>query len=428
MDSKQFLQVVLGYIRAKNAKKSVQLELSQHLLHAKNAWMSKGYNAVEAEAKAVAEMGNPATLGKSLNRLHKPKIDWLLWALFGSMLLLGFLPLFSLEETQFTREGIDALLSSKIFQTALGILLAVIIMFIDFRKLARYGLIFYALAVGSLFFLAYFSNDRINGQAMFSLFGLTMQVWHVLPLLCLAFAALLSEKKWPLPIALLLAIIPAFFIMLMPDLGMLAVYCLLVFVLFLCSTYSKKQKTMVIGALLVAVISLLLWLFIAYKNGSIASYQLTRLFSFLNPAAYSDTDGYVNYLLIQLVDQAKWFDSSSTFPLPEPITDLVLAQLIQAYGLVPAFGIIALLLMIVWRLFYIAQTVRLPFGRFVAIGALTIIATQLLYVTAMTFGLVPLASFSLPFISYGLTPTLLNAIWIGFALSMYRYGRFATKE
>ena len=38
----------------------------------------------------------------------------------------------------------------------------------------------------------------------------------------------------------------------------------------------------------------------------------------------------------------------------------------------------------------------------------------------MTFGLVPITSMSLPFISYGFMPTLLVVLAVGLALSVYR--------
>ena len=74
----QFLDAVTSQIRSKEAKSYVNAEISQHVANAKKAWMKKGFNESEAEAKAVQEMGSPVILGQSLNQLHKPKIDWLL--------------------------------------------------------------------------------------------------------------------------------------------------------------------------------------------------------------------------------------------------------------------------------------------------------------------------------------------------------------
>ncbi len=423
MNSNDFLQIVLGYIQSKEAKQSVRLELTQHLQKAKAAWLAKGYSELEAEAKAVAELGNPMTLGKSLKRLYKPKIDWLLWTLFAAVLLLGFLPLLTLEESQFTPQMIESLFHEKVVQAMLSIVLAIIIMFIDFRQWARFGYLFYGLGVGFLIFLFLFTNQAINGEIYFELFGMMFHAWYALPFLCIGWAALLSKPSLPLSLMLILALIPMYWITIMPNLPVLFIYCTMLLILFLSSSYSRKQKSIVLSGLLLVILASLLWIFISYRNGSIAPYQLARISAFFNPEAYATSEGYVNVLLNQLIEQAQWFGGSSTVVVVGSFSHLVLAQLIQSYGLVPTLGIVGLLLSIAWRLFHISQNIRLPFGRLVVIGALVIFATQLLYVTAMTFGLVPLTSLTLPFISYGFVSTVFNALWIGIALSMYRYGR-----
>jgi cell division protein FtsW (lipid II flippase) len=43
---------------------------------------------------------------------------------------------------------------------------------------------------------------------------------------------------------------------------------------------------------------------------------------------------------------------------------------------------------------------------------------QFVYIVGMVAGLLPLTSMSLPFISYGLMPTLFNTFIMGFVLSL----------
>ena len=57
---------------------------------------------------------------------------------------------------------------------------------------------------------------------------------------------------------------------------------------------------------------------------------------------------------------------------------------------------------------------------FCLIGAVALYTVQLVSNIAMTLGLFPITSISLPFISYGLMPILFNAFLIGIVLSVYR--------
>ena len=71
-----FLSVVINQIRSKEAKEFISSELEYHLKMAKNRWMEKGFNEIDAEVKAVKQMGNPIKIGHELNKLHRTRIDW----------------------------------------------------------------------------------------------------------------------------------------------------------------------------------------------------------------------------------------------------------------------------------------------------------------------------------------------------------------
>ncbi len=153
-----FLNEVTNQIKAKEAKKYVADELGYHLKEAKNLWMEKGLTEIEAENKAVEQMGSPTMLGKQLNKLHKPKIDWLLLVLLVTTFGLGFLPMFSLgymNETPF--------LINKTITVLLGGAAALGIMLLDYRKWKNLGWLFYTAGLLILIGIRVFSNTSING-------------------------------------------------------------------------------------------------------------------------------------------------------------------------------------------------------------------------------------------------------------------------
>lgn len=67
-----------NHIKSKEAKKFVATELEFHLKKVKNTWIENGLSEADAEDKAVQQMGSPIKLGQELNRLHRPRVDWLI--------------------------------------------------------------------------------------------------------------------------------------------------------------------------------------------------------------------------------------------------------------------------------------------------------------------------------------------------------------
>ena len=151
-----------------------------------------------------------------------------------------------------------------------------------------------------------------------------------------------------------------------------------------------------------------------------ASYRLNRWYGFLSPEKHAEGAGYLYLRLQQARSNAGWFGSKEPVYLPDLQTNLVLAGLIQHYGYVLSFVLVAFLSLIAVRIFIIALRIKDRYGRLLVTGGLTIFAVQFLYHTGMTFGLLPIVSMSLPFMSYGLMPTLLGAFIMGLALSVYR--------
>ena len=86
----------------------------------------------------------------------------------------------------------------------------------------------------------------------------------------------------------------------------------------------------------------------------------------------------------------------------------------------PALALVSILLLFVARIMAIARKINDPFGKLLLIGAVALYTVQLVSNIAMTLGLFPITSISLPFISYGLMPILFNAFLIGIVLSVYR--------
>ena len=88
MDIKNFLDKVCGEIKYRPVRKGISEELKSHIQEIKEEYTNKGIPENEAEEKAVSQMGVPEEIGRKLNKIHKPKLDWILLLLM--VILMGF--------------------------------------------------------------------------------------------------------------------------------------------------------------------------------------------------------------------------------------------------------------------------------------------------------------------------------------------------
>jgi len=87
----------------------------------------------------------------------------------------------------------------------------------------------------------------------------------------------------------------------------------------------------------------------------------------------------------------------------------------QIYHLLAAIGIG----IVVWRAFRIATIAKDPFGTYLAAGIASMLALQMFVNVGMTIGIMPITGITLPFVSYGGSSLLTNAIAVGLLLNVH---------
>jgi len=122
--------------------------------------------------------------------------------------------------------------------------------------------------------------------------------------------------------------------------------------------------------------------------------------------------------------QLTWFGTSSQPFAGGAHTDFVLLTILQTYGIVAGVVILCLIAFIIYRIACTLSIIQNEYGRILIVGGLAYITTQFVYHILMLFGLVPLLSMPIPFISYGIFPMLIGSVAIGLTLSIYRRKSF----
>ncbi|MGM9931693.1 FtsW/RodA/SpoVE family cell cycle protein [Pradoshia sp.] len=421
----QFLKEVTGHIQSKEARKLVEQELQCHLQKTKNDWLVRGLSAEEAEDKAIRQMGDPLKIGMKMNKLYRPKVDWFLLGLLLMVMLLGVLPILPMNDPG---ELTEQFLQKKLIFGLFGIGAAIGLMFVDYRKLARMGWLFFGIGVLILYVLRFNPSYMINGEPFIGIPGIgTVGCWIATPFFFLAWARFFARKNrkaWQLA---LLFVYTLYLFMTIPNLNITFIYGAMVMIMLWWSHLGRRTVlwlTIVPIGVSAGIIGT------AFLLGYVNDYQMERFFTFLNPENYADGSGYMYLRLSEVMSGANWFGASASqldFS-SSPHTDFALANVTANYGYAAAAGVIFILFLFVLRMGIIAIGTRDRYGRLLVVGAISLFGLQFFYNIGMIFGILPIMDVSLPFISYGWMPTMLNAFLMGIVLSVYRRRNFIQIE
>jgi cell division protein FtsW (lipid II flippase) len=105
-------------------------------------------------------------------------------------------------------------------------------------------------------------------------------------------------------------------------------------------------------------------------------------------------------------------------PIPEVHTDFPLAALGEELGLIGVVGILSLFLVVVERGLRIGAAAADDFRAILATGLALVIGVQAFIIAAGNLKVLPLTGVTLPFISYGGSSLLVNAVVIGLLLAL----------
>ncbi len=111
-------------------------------------------------------------------------------------------------------------------------------------------------------------------------------------------------------------------------------------------------------------------------------------------------------------------DDPLAYHLPAAHTDFILCQVGERWGLFGCLVTLLLYVVLIGRGLMIAAATREPFGRLLAVGVVSLIATQLIINAGMTVGLMPVTGLTLPLVSYGGSSLLSTCLAMGLLLNV----------
>lgn len=233
-------------------------------------------------------------------------------------------------------------------------------------------------------------------------------------------------------------LVPLAFIMTQPDLGSSLVFLAITAALVIVAGISWKIILPVFAGG-VTVGGLLLWMalymqdFLEEKFG-FSPYQFARIYSWLDPYSYSNSEGYHLITSLNAIGSGEIFGKGfmdREVYVAENHTDFVFTVIGEEWGFLGSSLVICLYFLLIYHLTKTTLTLKDPFCTYVCAGIIAMITFHVFENIGMTIQLLPITGIPLPFLSYGGSSLMGNALAIGLVFSMkfhYRTYMFSTND
>jgi rod shape determining protein RodA len=298
--------------------------------------------------------------------------------------------------------------------------------FFDYRGLKNYSTALFLFGT-LLLLLVLFFGKVIRGTSGWIGFGgfhlQPVEPFKVIIAVALARYFSVHSRTIKEPRHIFISFVPVFLSMLLilwqPDLGSALVIFSVWFGILIIAGVEKKYFLALI--VICAIVAALSWgLFLK-------DYQKERIMTVFNPLSDPSGSGYnVIQSIVAVGSGGMWgkglghgSQSQLNF-IPEKHTDFIFAVASEELGMGGAVFVMALFMVIIYRLVKIAQNSRDNFGKLLASAMAIIIFVQVVINIGMNIGILPVAGIPLPFMSYGGSSLISMIAALGIAEGIYR--------
>lgn len=346
--------------------------------------------------------------------------DWVLAGLAATLVGAGLLTLWSL---------VPRLAARQLLALGIGLAGALVVVSVDYHRLARWSYPGYVLGLGALAAVLLLGRTALGARRWLTLGPLTVQPSELFKLLLVcALARYLASREEHRPgwdrilVPLALAAPAALLIVRQPDLG--TAVTLVPVVLALAVVGGARWRDL---GLLAGLGLLLLpagWLVLR-------DYQRERILVYLDPSrdplgsAWNVIQAKITIGSGQLTGKGLFGGTQSRLAfLPERHTDFIFAAFAESWGFLGAGALLAVYGLLALRGLEVAQGARDALGSLLATGATVLLISQALVNLGMVTGLLPVVGIPLPLVSYG-GSALLTALGAVALIANVRMRRFA---
>lgn len=434
MEFEEYMNSLTEQIHDKRAKRLVAQEIQNHIEEQAEAYEADGMTHLAAMQEAVRQMGNPVETGIELNKIHKPKMPWLMLGLVLLMMVAAIIMqgvIFAEGAAVYENGG--SLFGRTLLYNAVGFAVILLLLYVDYNFIGKYAYQLYAafligLPVG-LLFVTVLLTKFVSGTTIY--YGIQMLFPIVFAgliyqnrnrgikgiLICLALG--FTEIVWYGTVETILGNSYGYHNHNAANAETVLILLSLLGISVSKGIFGKDRKKQYrclascLGMLVAASTGILLW---ASGMGSYVWRRVENIFT-------RTDDSYMNVLLREAIAQADWLGGQSFLsgtPNKETYT------LFTLNGAVTYFGKLAGVAMIAVYLLFLVMALRMSLKQTNRIGGLvgsactiSILVRFAAYI-AINTGCGLWWTTLVPFFSYGKVSAVMNGIYIGLILCVYR--------
>jgi rod shape determining protein RodA len=307
---------------------------------------------------------------------------------------------------------------------AIGMLLLVTVMSVDYHVLLDVSILLYAVAL-VLLVLVLVAGIAHGGAAHWAHIGR----WQFQPsefaklatILVLArYLSGLNRRVLELPqilVAVAIVVVPMVLVLVEPDLGSAMMFVPILAGMLLVA--GVRVRVLLLAVLAAVVVAAGMWSF------GMKTYQRQRVLTFLSPetdplgAGYQVRQSKIAVGSGEMTGKGYMQGTQSQLRfLPVRHTDFILSVLAEEWGFLGVVTVLGLYALYVASAARIAMRARDRAGILLVTGLLSVLIFHVLYNSSMVVGFVPITGIPLPFLSYGGSFTMVNFVGTGTMLGV----------
>lgn len=221
------------------------------------------------------------------------------------------------------------------------------------------------------------------------------------------------------------ALVPILLVLMQPDLGTALVMMAIVAGLIFVSGISWKIIA-VISTFIIAIASTVFYLILAApeilrKYLGVKSYQLGRIYSWLNPEGYKSEEGYHLLNSLKAIGSGqimgKGLGEGQVY-IPENHTDFIFSVIGEQFGFIGTSIVLSIYFLLIYHLIKVSIETNEEFNSYICAGVISLFVFHVFQNAGMTIGLLPITGIPLPFISYGGSSIMGSMFAIGLIFSI----------
>ena len=451
MQINEFLNSVCEQIKYKPIRNTIAEELKDHIEDKKEELIEMGQNEEEAEKNAVEQMGDAEIIGKELNKVHRPRLDWKLLIILVVLLIFGFVISYIITENehtemmQYMKEGVSEYITTNymikyVCFVGLGFAIGVIIYFCDYERIKNKPLILYIIATVAII-LAFLFGISVNGINFLRIGNYSIRSNTIaIPLYILAFIGFLEnineenkltklfkEKNIKINSNVLklvvLSLISLLMLSLIPSSSsviVLAITYLILATKKVVSESENKRKQLLMLWGIPIIVGTVVVLFEVLAN----PYVLDKFISVYNPEEYKEKEGWMALNRKEIIESAQKFgeaeNMSDAIYLFDGFGNNEIISILAHFGWIPTVTLIIAVLAFSIKLVINSFKIKEKYGSLIILGIGCMFILQSIFNVLMNFNLLFDASFNLPFVTYGCGELVVNMMCLALIFAVYR--------